>query len=541
MKKLLIESKYDRKKTQYLIQGFTEGFDIGFHGPRQLVRESPNMKFYTGTKVDLWNKIMKEVEQKHIAGPYRGKCPFKEYWVHPVGLIPKKGNPGETRMIVNLSYKDQFSLNYFTKKEECTVKYRDIDAAIAMIQEIKKDHHAVYLSKCDGRAAFHQLPVRKEDFPLLVIKAEDPKTSEICYFVQKVVVFGSSKSCRIFSEFAAALAHIAQHFDEYKRRPNEYLDDVLTGGHSKTSCNNSLTNYMEVCQKVNFPISEEKTVWATQIIVFLGLLLNTITMTIAIPLEKRNAALTQIDQVLDRKKVTVHRIQRLTGLLNFLCRAIVPGRMYLRRMYDTMSGLKQYHHVKVDRPMIEDLLMWKEFLKWDASLTRPFMDFSETLIADEIDFFTDACKSDRLTAFGAVYGTAWTYGEIPQRISQLETGTIQSFEMYALLVGVALFASQLRNRRVVVFCDNQAVVGMINNSTSKCSVCLKLIRVITKISMKYNVRFFCRYIPTDLNTRADALSRRNFTKFWKDSPRDTEKQPRELPISVWPIRDEWWQ
>lgn len=535
-------SGYDQAKSDYLIEGFTNGFELGFYGPRDVVREAPNMKFHAGDEIDLWNKIMKEVQEGHTLGPYRGQqeLPFNHYWQNPVGLIPKKGNPNESRMIVNLSYKDQDSVNYYTKKEECTVQYNDIDAAIEMIMGIKRHHGEVYLGKCDGRAAFRQLPVVRKDFPLLVMKAKDPVTKQWCYFVDKVIVFGSSRSCRIFSEFAAALAHIAQYYDLHNTKPNEYLDDVLTGGHTVTACNNSLANYLWVCQQVRFPIADEKTVWATQLIEFLGLLLNVLTMTLSVPVDKRNNALNQIEDILRRVKITMLRLQKLTGLLNFLCRAVVPGRAFTRRFYDRMTGLKQYHHLRVDPELWQDLLVWKEFLKLPSSLCRPFMDFHTTLQADTLDFYTDASKSTTQAGFGIVYGDQWTFGEFPVWVRTNDVVAIQTLEMYALYVAIRLFAHTLKGRRVKVFCDNQAVCGMINKGTSRCKTCMQFLRSITLISMKHQVRFFAKFVPSLENTRADALSRMEFNRFFKASPGLRCTTPIQLPIDVWPLRPEWW-
>lgn len=540
--KLLKESKYDEDKTKYLLDGLRNGFRMGFQGPRDIVRETPNMKFRTGTKVDLWNKIMKEVREKHTAGPYRGRAnlPLTKYWQNPVGLLPKKGNPGETRMIVNLSYTDEFSINHFTNKDECKVKYRDMDSAVDMIMKIHHKYGRVYLSKCDGRAAFRQLPISPQDYQLLVMKAEDPDTGETCYFIDKVVVFGSSKSCRIFSDFAASLAHIARHLDKYGRRPNEYLDDVLNAGHDVQSCNQSLTTYLQMCEWINFPISEEKTEWATQIIVFLGLLINTITLTLGIPIEKRDEALNQIDNILRSRRITMHVLQRLVGLLNFLSRAIVPGRTYNRRFYDRMIGLKQHHHLRVDMELRKDLDVWKQFLKKPDSLCRPFVDFSHELVADSLDFYTDASLSEKHAAFGVVFGKEWTYANFPQWVRHSPEVNIQTLEMYALTVGIVLFAKSLRGKRVKVYCDNQAVVGMVNNGTSRCRTCMNFIRILTKFAMKYQVRIFVQYIESLKNTRADALSRLDWNRFWQASPPNTTKTPLPLPLDIWPLRREWW-
>ena len=94
----------------------------------------------------------------------------------------------------------------------------------------------------------------------------------------------------------------------------------------------------------------EKTEWATQIIIFLGMLINTVTQTISVPIEKRDKALQQLTKVLDSRKVIVLQLLQLTGLLNFISRAIVPGRAFTRRMYAKFSNskLKQHHHIWVD-------------------------------------------------------------------------------------------------------------------------------------------------------------------------------------------------
>ena len=69
----------------------------------------------------------------------------------------------------------------------------------------------------------------------------------------------------------------------------------------------------------------EKTEWGTTLIVFLGILLNGRSYTLSIPMEKRNKAVQVIQTAISKRKVTVHFIQKLTGTLNFLNWAIIPG------------------------------------------------------------------------------------------------------------------------------------------------------------------------------------------------------------------------
>ena len=121
LKELLIEANHDKDKTAYLIEGFTNGFSIGYEGPTDRQDESDNLPLNDlGTKTNLWNKVMKEVQQKRYAGPYkRGDLPVKDQFIQsPIGLVPKSG--GKTRLIFHLSYdfkNGNTSVNVNTPKE----------------------------------------------------------------------------------------------------------------------------------------------------------------------------------------------------------------------------------------------------------------------------------------------------------------------------------------------------------------------------------------------------------------------------------------
>ena len=150
--------------------------------------------------------------------------------------------------------------------------------------------------------------------------------------------------------------------------------------------------FLQICEEINFPVALDKTVWSSQIIIFLGMLLNSVNQTVSIPREKCNKALNLLYKLVpeDKKKATVLQIQQLTGLLNHLGRVLVRGRSFTKCMCAKISGkLKQYHHVRLDAEFKLDCNMWIAFLESEDVLTRPFVDFEkETLSADEIKFFT---------------------------------------------------------------------------------------------------------------------------------------------------------
>ena len=71
LKKLLYESGYDSGKSQFLINSFKHGFDLGYRGPQKVRLTAPNLKLQKSSdRVTLWNKVMKEVKNKRYAGPF---------------------------------------------------------------------------------------------------------------------------------------------------------------------------------------------------------------------------------------------------------------------------------------------------------------------------------------------------------------------------------------------------------------------------------------------------------------------------------------
>ena len=342
---LLLESDYDEEKRNFLVDGFANTFDIGYAGPMVRQSTSNNIPFTPGVgdKYELWNKIMKEVEAKRYVDPFE-KIPFENFIQSPVGLVLKAG--GKTRLIFHLSYpfNDQetgISLNEATPHEICTVKYNDLDVAVnnclKISQEtlIQNDTETIFLGKTDLSSAFRVLPCKRKCFCLLVLKAEDPTDGKFKYFIDKCLPFGASISCALYQKFSDALKHLLEHrMKQYNGKAvTNCLDDFLFAAITKWLCNLMMEQFIKLCEYLGVSVAIEKTEWANTIIVFLGILLNGESLTLSIPLDKQMKALNLLNLLLAKKKTTVKQLQVLTGYLNFLTKAIVPGRTFTRHLY----------------------------------------------------------------------------------------------------------------------------------------------------------------------------------------------------------------
>ena len=136
-----------------------------------------------------------------------------------------------------------------------------------------------------------------------------------------------------------------------------YLDDYLFVETSRIQCNRLVHKFMDICKEVGCPLSIE---WASSTMVFLGMLLDGENHILCIPEEKKVKALTLLCWTIEKRKMTVKQLQSLTGTLNFLCRAIIPGRTFVRRMYAKIDNtvenknLKLYHHISLDAEFLSD-------------------------------------------------------------------------------------------------------------------------------------------------------------------------------------------
>lgn len=531
---LLKKYNYDREKADYLINGFRHGFDIHCTAPLNSKRYSNNLKLRVGTNVDLWNKTMTEVKQKRFIGPYtEDELPLEFFYQSPQGLVPKNGST-KLRNIFHLSYpRTGVSVNSSIDPKLCTVQFRDVDYAV---KQAIKEGSGCYFSSSDFSQAYRNLPLAKKCWPYLVLMAVNPVDHKKYYFVEKNLPFGLSIAPKIFQDFSDSIAFLVGAISQ-SPEPANYIDDFLNTKKGEDFCNKCLEIFLDICEFINFPVSKDKTVHATQIIVFLGVVLNAITQTISIPEEKRTRALGEIDAVMTARKITVLKMQQLTGILNFIGKAVVPGRAFTRRLYSKMPAhLKQHHHISVDREIRKDLLVWKEFLKLDQSVCRPFTDFAVTLTAKQLKFYTDASEKIGCAGFfnGEFFQEIW-----PEWLKQKKV-SINFLEMYALVAGVLLWINKLENKRVKIYCDNMSVVHMLNNNSSKCKHCMILIRMLVMASLRVNCRIFGSWISTKKNVLADSLSRNDYLRFWKFAPKNTKNFKSKLPSCVWPVPQSWW-
>ena len=545
---LLIEANYNSEKREFLFEGFKNGFPLGYVNTTKVKITSKNLNFTIGDEINLWNKVMKEVKLARYAGPSK-EIPFDDDFIQsPIGLVPKD-NGTDMHLIFDLSYprvkrrEHSTSVNANTPDHLCKVKHPDFsDAILHCLQEGKH----CKIAKSDNRSAFHNLGILKSQWRYLIMAAKNPLDDQWYYFVDKCLPFGASISCSHFQAVSDAVAFLVE-FHTGKLVIN-YLDDYLFVHFRKSLCNDQVSIFIEVCSKINLPVADDKMEWASEIMIFLGFLIDAANQIVGVPIEKVSKGLNMIKSLLSLtskpkkwRKLTVLQLQQLCGFLNFLGRAVVPGRAFTRRLYaKILANFKPHYHIRLDDEMILDLGLWKHFLLNPTIFSRPFMDFSCIFNASELNFYSDASRNFSL-GFGVYCDKSWLQGSWKQVgiTSEMEP-SIQYLKLYALTAAVLAWLHRFQNKRIAIFCDNQAVVSMVNNNSSSCKNCMILIRFIVLQCLIHNVKLTAKYVCSKSNEILNSLSRLQTLRFKTLTQHlDMDHEPTQIAKEINYIPDIW--
>ena len=324
-----------------------------------------------------------------------------------------------------------------------------------------------------------------------------------------------------------------------------YLDDFIFYGETEEICNSMVRKFLELCDELNCPVSMEKTEWAVQRMTFLGIILNGKMLKLMVPQEKKLKALNLLKYVISKKKVTILTVQRLTGLLNFLTCAIVPGHAFTRRMYDSLKWthkLKQHHHIHLNQGFIEDCKIWQFFFKnsLHESLTWPFQDLDMELTSQTLQFYSDALASRTHGGMGAVYDDHWIIYHWGSKFIDQYSPSIEFLELFALVAAVLTWTEKLSHARVRIFCDNKSVCDMINGDSTHCANSMKLIRLLTLDNLKQNRHLSVLYVKSKDNFLADPISRGSYKEFWVKAPVTMRKHLDKIPDCLLPPEKFFW-
>jgi hypothetical protein len=490
----------DRVFVDTIVNHARHGAPIGYHGPR-FYREYKNWPSAYLHREAVEASIAKDIARGRKLGPF-SHPPFKNFVGSPMGAF-ERSTVGKYRVIYDLSWPPHYSINDHIDID-CSVHYVSIDTAINLVKKYGK---GTLMAKLDLEDAFKFILVHKDDWELLGTTWErhnNDGTHTKEYYVDVVLPFGSKSSPRLFNNFACALEYIM--YNHNVSDVIHYMDDYFTVGPANTAiCKNNLENMINVCQEAGFSIQPTKLVSPTNTLEFLGIEIDSVSMTTRITQKRLNKILLELEKFRNRISCKKRDLLSLIGKLIFVSKVVRAGRTFTRRLIELSKKVKYLHHkIKLNKDCRRDIVWWEKYLPfWNGK----YMFFDEQSTSNiDIHLHTDASHD----GYGCSFHAAW----IMNSFTETEKAkTITWKELYAIVIACNTWGYLLCGKRVVFHCDNMAVVNIIQCGVSKNGEIMHLVRTLFYVCAVYNMECIAVHVPGIKNGVADALSRGQVHRF----------------------------
>ena len=162
------------------MDGLRNGFKLGFQPALSLKSAKKNKPSAYQQPLVIDEYLAHEVSRGRVAGPFRSP-PLPNLHISSFGVIPKKGQPGQWRLIVDLSSPGGASVNDGINAHEFTFHYITVDQIIRMVSRLGR---GALMAKFDVEAAYRNIPVHPSDRFLLGMKWRES------YYVDLTLPFG---------------------------------------------------------------------------------------------------------------------------------------------------------------------------------------------------------------------------------------------------------------------------------------------------------------------------------------------------------------
>ena len=153
----------DKAYVGYLLKGIKEGFRIGFDRRVKLTSARKNMVSAVEHPEVVDEYLLKERKRGVLLGPFQ-KEEVPEVVNSRFGVIPKGGQPGKWRLIVDLSHPEQHSVNDGVNSEWCSLTYVRVDDVVG---------DGGKMAKINVQSAYRIVPVHPGDRHLLGMRWND--------------------------------------------------------------------------------------------------------------------------------------------------------------------------------------------------------------------------------------------------------------------------------------------------------------------------------------------------------------------------------
>ena len=336
---------------QQLLEFLTFGFPLDFNRNSPLYWEGENHKSALEYPQDIEAYLKEEMQFKAIVGPF-DQHPCDNGHISPFMTRDKPGSDNR-RVIIDLSWPLGGSVNSGIDKES----YMGTEFALVLptvdhiTDQLKVLGRGAHLYKIDISRAFRHIKVDPLDYDLLGLHWRH-------VYVDTCVPFGSRHGSQIFQRVSDAVRHIMRR---HGHKVINYVDDYVGFG-VPSDARASYDLLYDLLQKLGLTVSQKKLVPPATLATCLGVEINTITGTIAIPAEKLRQICDTVKQWKHRKRCSRRQLQSLLGHLLYIHKCVKPARYFLNRMLNTLRTGHGQATITLDPEFHRNLRWFERFL-----------------------------------------------------------------------------------------------------------------------------------------------------------------------------------
>ena len=201
-----------------------------------------------------------------------------------------------------------------------------------------------------------------------------------------------------------------------------YIDDSYLQGDTVSECNDNITDTIDLFTRLGFIIHPIKSVLQpTQLLVFLGFVLNSVNTTATLTPEKINRIYDKCFELRSEVNMTIHDLAEVIGLLVSSFPRVLYGPLFYRHLENDKTTALRESKGNYSAYMTLSVESLQELRWWCDNIEN--VDYKICIPNSKIDItlYTDASND----GWGAVMGTSktggkWNEAEASHHINYLE-------------------------------------------------------------------------------------------------------------------------
>lgn len=284
-----------------------------------------------------------------------------------------------------------------------------------------------------------------------------------------------------------------------------YLDDFVLCEDTKELCLKAYNCLLDLLRHLGFTINWKKVVEPTQKLVFLGIEIDSVNMTLSMPQDKLCDLRNELSVFQLRKKASKRQLQQLVGKLNWASKMLRTSRPFIRRLIDLSCVPKRPSHlVRLSTGTREDL-------RWLLAICDRF---NGTVILPKLPQPEHALSTDASIDGGAAFMDGdWFYTHWNTDFSGIAPMHINLKELFVVLLSCRRWCHKWKDKCIALFTDNTTTLFVVNKGSMRNTDGMLMLREIFYLQAVYNFKLIAHHVKSKDNVIADALSRLDNPEF----------------------------